>query len=220
MPLSTTSIAVLAFLTLTAVASTLPGEETASRAEIVRVGPGLFRSVTSVRARTGRIRVDEEVTLDEDEHLVRAYIRVEEQGLVPTSMWLDRTTSLIVVARGAEVTRIRAPADAPWVYAPPETAARGAVATALGAWVVARAASAAGPVRIIHPDRSELVPADQVLVTTDEGAVAVVGDDPVDIDARFVTTVHLQGLGATLTRTEQSADRWVLTDALPGDAFL
>ena len=214
MSLSTTSAAVFAFLTLTAVASTLPDEEAGARAEIVRIGPGIFRSVTSVRAGTDRIRVDEEVTLDADEHLVRAYIRVDEQGLVPTSTWIDRTTSSVVVMRGAEITRLRAPADAPWVYAPPETATHGAIATALGAWVVARAA-AAGPVRIVHPDRSELVPADQVLVTTDEGAVAVVGDDPVDLDARFATTAHLRSLGETLTRTEESANRWVLTGALP-----
>lgn len=215
MSLSTTSVIALAFLTLTAVASTLPGEAAADRAEIVRIGPGIFRSVTSVHG----VRVDEEVTLDGDEQLVRAYVRVEERGLVPTTMWLDRPTSMVVVARGAEITRTPAPADAPWVYAPPETAARGAVATALGAWVVARAAATPGPIRIVHPDRTELVPADQILVTTDEGAVAVVGDDPVDLDARFVTTVHLPGLGATLTRTEESADRWVLTDALRGAGY-
>lgn len=201
MSLSTTTATAVAFLAFTAVAS-FPAEPPGARAEIVRIGPGSYRSVTTVQ----ELRVEEAVTLDAEEHLVTAYVRVEQLGHLPAVMWLDRGTSSVTVAQGTEVTRLAPPADAPWVYEPP-------VATALGAWVVARAASAGAPVRIVHADRSELVPADQLLVATDEGAVAVVGEDAVDLDTRFVERVQLRARGISLVRTETSVDRWVLTDA-------
>lgn len=201
MSLSTTTATAVAFLAFTAVAS-FPAEPRGARAEIVRVGPGRYRSVTKVQ----ELRVEEAVTLDADDHLVSAYVRVEQPGHLPASMWLDRGASTVTVAQGTEVARLAAPTDAPWGYEP-------AVATALGAWVIARAAASGAPVRVVHPDRSELVPADQLLVATDDGAVAVVGDDAVRLDARFVESVELRARATTLSRTEASADRWVLTDA-------
>lgn len=200
MSLTTTTATAVAFLAFTAVAS-FPAEPHGARAEIVRVGPGSYRSVTTVQ----ELRVEEAVTLDADEHLVSAYVRVEQPGHLPRSTWLDRESCSVTVAQGTEVTRLALPADAPWAYEPP-------VATALGAWVVARAASAGVPVRVVHGDHSELVPVDQLLVPTDEGAVAVVADDAVSLDTRFVEKVELRARSTTLARTETSADRWVLTD--------
>ncbi len=128
--------------------------------------------------RAGSLTLTEDVTLDAAGHLVRA----ETRALDPVThtdvrTYYDRATSSVVVASGG-VTRLHViEGGGPWVYGAVTTHA-GAIPTRLAALVLYRAGHDAAAVRLVYAARgtSVRVPTDQVLVETERGLVAVLGD--------------------------------------------
>ena len=49
-------------------------------------------------------------------------------------------------------------------------------------------------VRLVEGRSSTVVPADQLVVDTENGSVVAMGDEGVDVDARFIRTLHLKNL--------------------------
>lgn len=165
-------------------------------------GNEILHGETEIALSPGARRcVVEDVTLDPTGRLVRAEI------VVGDVCGAARDRVLIDVSRGAVTAsgapEWRAPSDAPWIYAP-EVAPGRTVATPVSAWVARRAAAVSPSLMMIELGRGEAwkVPADQVVVPTDQGVTVVMGDSGADVSDRFVDRVHFADTGVTLARGE------------------
>lgn len=139
------------------------------------------------------VTVDEEVTLDARGHLVHAFTRVREDGGLAESTWIERATDTVTIERGEDVRRFHPPTDRAWTYA--AVSSHGAhIATPLCAWAAYRATEGAEMVRLVEGGTSTVLPADQLVVDTENGSTVAMGDEGVDVDARFIRTLHLKNL--------------------------
>ncbi len=105
-------------------------------------------------------------------------------------------------ARGEK--RRRAPADAPWMIAPPRDAQGRSLATPVSGWIALRAAASAPAVRVIDAaaGTAYAAPADQLAVATELGTTAVLGSAGVDAGPLFVDDLRLTSTGRSMKRVD------------------
>jgi len=150
-----------------------------------------------------RRRRVEDVTVDARGWLVSAEVHVTGglDAAADARLSLDPSHGMVRVASAAGSRAWTAPADAPWVYAPPGVADQ-EIATPVAAWVAQRAAAAAPSVRLIERarGRSWLVPREQIAVETEAGTTVVLGGDGADSDGLFVERVRSAAFAVTFVR--------------------
>ncbi len=140
------------------------------------------------------VTVDEEVTLDASGRLLHAFTRVTDEGGIPESTWVERGTDTVTIERGPEVRRFHPPVDRPWIYAAVHGSDGAHIATPLCAWTTYRVAAKESNVRLVEGRTSSVVPSDQLVVDTENGTTLAIGEDGVDVDARFIQTLRLKNL--------------------------
>jgi len=171
------------------------------RAEHVADGT-VWRAQTTLPLGSGAwVTIDEEVILDDDDALVRAFTHVRGAD-GESSTWYEPRAGLVTTERGTVVTHKRVPSDERWVYGPVRAPGGEPVGTPLAAWVTYRAAAHATRLRVVDPGGSELVPVDQLVVATEGGAVVLLGNDAIDVDATFVASLHVQATKTTFVRVD------------------
>lgn len=169
-----------------------------------------------------RVAIDEEVTLDARGVLIQAEMRVhDDTSLRHVRVTLARATGEVTIEDGARRTTSHVVlGPEPWIFTPVRGPTGEAYATPLAAWVAYRATRGAAWVRLVDGVRGEsfVVPRDQVAVPTETGATVVLGDDGVDVDEHFVTTMRVGAARVVLNRERASTTAFAFGPAADRDA--
>jgi hypothetical protein len=138
--------------------------------------------------------VIEEVEIDAGGRMISADIAlVSGEDEVEKRIHLDPAKGLVRIDGRAGKSVWRAPDDAPWAYAPLTVDGHeGApIATPVAAWVTLGAVTAAPNARVIDVEgqRTDLIPADQLVVDDGEARFVVLGDEAIEADADFIVAM-------------------------------
>jgi hypothetical protein len=184
------------------------GADAKSRVErrILASGAEVLHGETEIQSDGADLLLVEDARLDARGQLTWAEIALSKRcsGEAPQRITYEATHGVVRTLDAKGERRWRAPADAPWMIAPPRDAQGRSIATPVSGWIAIRAAASAPALRVIDAGASTAyaVPSDQLAVATERGTTAVLGGAGIDAGPLFVEDLRLLSLGRSMKRVE------------------
>jgi hypothetical protein len=184
------------------------GADAKSRVErrIMTNGAEALHGETEIQSDSGYLLLVEDAKLDARGHLISAEVALSKRcgGEIEQRIIYDASEGVVRTFDAKGEKRWRAPADAPWIIAPPKDTQGRSIATPVSGWIAIRAAASAAALRVIDAGAGTAytAPSDQLAVATERGTTAILGDAGIDAGPLFVEDLRLLSLGRNLTRVE------------------